>query len=305
MERILVLGANPAWQKNATCTGLRPGAVVRMRPMEQGAAGKGFNCALALGRLGRPAVLISGVGTDSEAWEEACREGGIALRGFPLSGPARRATTLRDLETDEVTELVEEGPPAAEGAQRAVEEALVSERSAPVCCCGTLPSGLDADRILAVLSIWTENVTIDSVPLVCAAISGNAVPGRLVLKLSGAEWTSLCGLDPEASLEMVRTVLPRAFLVATEGSSGSLAASPDGPVFRVPAPAIPPGVRVHPIGAGDAYTAGLAAALAGGIDFPAACRWGAAAARASCLDPLPSRFSRLDFEESLNRVNLA
>jgi sugar/nucleoside kinase (ribokinase family) len=305
MERILVLGANPAWQKNATCTGLRKGSVVRMRPAEEGAAGKGFNCALALGRLGRPAVLISGIGTDGAAWERACREEGIALRGFPLSGPARRATTLRDLETDEVTELVEEGPAAAEGAQGALEEALVADRSSPLCCCGTLAPGLDADRILAVLANWTENVTIDSVPLVRAAVSGHAVPGRLVLKLSGAEWTSLCGLDPQASLAKVRAVLPGAFLVATEGERGSLAAQPNGPLFRVPAPALPSGARVHPIGAGDAYTAGLAAALAGGLDFPAACRWGAAAARASCSDPLPSRLSRGDFDESLELVNRA
>ncbi|HXP90820.1 MAG TPA: PfkB family carbohydrate kinase [Fibrobacteria bacterium] len=302
MVRILVLGANPAWQKNATCTGLRTGSVVRMRTAEGGAAGKGFNCALALGRLGRPAVLISGIGTDGDAWEQACREEGIALRGFPLSGPVRRATTLRDLETEEVTELVEEGPPAAEGAQRAVEEALGSDRSASVCCCGTLAQGLDADRILASLSAWTENVIIDSVPLVRAAISGGAVPERLVLKLSGAEWTDLCGPDPESSLAMVRAVLPRAFLVATVGSRGSLAVPPDGPLFRVPAPAIAADVRVHPIGAGDAYTAGMAAALAGGLEFPDACRWGAAAARASCLDPLPSRFSRRDFEESLKLV---
>jgi sugar/nucleoside kinase (ribokinase family) len=305
MERILVLGANPAWQRNATCTGLRKGSVVRMRPEEEGAAGKGFNCALALGRLGISSVLVSGVGTDSAAWEAACREEGIALRGFPLSGPVRRATTLRDLETDEVTELVEEGPAAAEGAQRLVEEALGADHASPVCCCGTLAAGLDADRILAVLSERTGNVTIDSVPLVRAAISGVAVPGRLVLKLSAAEWKTVCGLHPEASLAKVRAVLPGAFLVATEGSRGSLAAPPDGPVFRLPAPALPSGARVHPIGAGDAYTAGLAAALAGGHDFPAACRWGAAAARASCLSPLPSRLSRADFEESLKLVQRA
>jgi fructose-1-phosphate kinase PfkB-like protein len=305
MEPILVLGANPAWQKNATCTGLRPGTVVRMRPAEAGAAGKGFNCALALGRLGVPAVLISGIGTDAAAWEGACREEGIALRGFPLSGPVRLATTLRDLETEEVTELVEEGPAAAPGAQLMIQEALGAHPAAAVCCCGTLAPGLDADGILAVLASRTETVLIDSVPLVRAAISGDAVPGRLVLKLSRAEWTSLCGPDLESGLTKVRTSLPRAYLVVTDGSRGSMAFPPEGPSFRIGAPAVSPGMRVHPIGAGDAYTAGLAAALAGGIGFAEACRRGAAAAGASCLDPLPSRLSRADFEDSLKRVHHA
>jgi len=305
MEPILVLGANPAWQKNAVCSGLRPGAVVRMRPAETGAAGKGFNCALALGRLGIPSLLVSGIGIDAAAWEAACREEGIALRGFPLEGPVRHATTLRDLETGEVTELVEEGPAAAPGAQSLVEDALRSGPAAAICCCGTLAPGLDAAGILAVLSTRTENVIIDSVPLVRAALAGGALPDRPVLKLSRAEWTSLCGQDLESALAKARNSLPRAFLVATDGSNGSLAAPPDGRSFRVGAPALPDSTRVHPIGAGDAYTAGLAASLARGLGFAEACRRGAAAARASCLHPLPSRLSLADFEESLELVHRA
>ena len=134
MARILVLGANPAWQKNATCARLRPGKVVRIRPALTGAAGKGFNCAAALQRLGRDPVLISGVGTDALEWEDACRSAGIDLLGFPLAGRIRQAVTLRDLETNEVTELVEEGPPVGDGAQRIVEEALGRELDADLCC---------------------------------------------------------------------------------------------------------------------------------------------------------------------------
>jgi len=74
---------------------------------------------------------------------------------------------------------------------------------------------------------------------------------------------------------------------------------------RIEVPAIPldGGEEVHPIGAGDAYTAGFAHVWCFGGGFAEALRAGAATARASCLDPLPSRFSRVDYEQSLARFD--
>lgn len=302
MRRILVLGANPAWQKNATCAKLTPGGVVRIRPAQTGAAGKGFNCAAALRRLGWDPLLVSGIGTDAREWEDACRAEGIGLVGFPLTGRVRQALTLRDLEADEVTEVVEEGPPAAPGAQRAVEDALASDRASDLCCCGTLAPGLDADGIAAAAASRTGIVLIDSLPLVRSVLGAPRVPARLVLKLNESEWTSLAGRDLESSWAVVRSAVPDAQLVATRGAAGSTASRPGEGTVSLLAPAFPPGTTVHPIGAGDAYTAGLMDGLSRGMALPEACGRGAALARASCLDPLPSRFSPRDFEESLELV---
>jgi tagatose 6-phosphate kinase len=302
MNRILVLGANPAWQKNATCARLTAGNVVRIRPAHTGAAGKGFNCAAALRRLGWRPVLVSGIGTDADDWERACREEGVELLGFPLAGRVRQALTLRDLEANEVTELVEEGPAAAEGAQPLLEDAMVQNLTHDICCCGTLAPGLDAERIFAALVPRTGIVVIDSIPLVRAALAARHAPARMVLKLNESEWTDLVGGDLESAWKVARAVSPTALLVATRGTGGSLAGQPGQKSVSILAPSLPPGTRVHPIGAGDAYTAGLMDGLARKMELPEACGRGAALARASCLDPLPSRFSPTDFEESLKLV---
>jgi fructose-1-phosphate kinase PfkB-like protein len=298
----MVLGANPAWQKNATCAKLANGNVVRIRPAQTGAAGKGFNCASALRRLGKAPLLLSGIGTDAREWEDACRAEGIELLGFPLAGRIRQALTLRDLETNEVTELVEEGPPAADGAQRIVEDALGRELSSPLCCCGTLAPGLDAEGIFSVVATRTGIVVIDSLPLVRAALSARQTPARMVLKLNESEWTHLVGHDLKSSWNVVRTSLPKARLVATRGAGGSMASQPGAKSISILAPMLPLGTTVHPIGAGDAYTAGLVDGLSDGMELAEACRRAAALARASCLDPLPARFSPEDFEESLELV---
>ena len=302
MARIKVLGPNPAWQKNATCARLRPGSVVRIRPGETGAAGKGFNCAWALGKLGKSPQLLSGVGTDSVEWEAACRTAGIDLVGFPLSGAIRQAVTLRDLETNEVTELVEEGPAAAQGAQKLLVDALGQDLDLDICCCGTLAPGLDAASILAALAPRRGIVVIDSIPLVRAALHSGSTPARLVLKLNEDEWTDLAGNDLESSWSVVRVSLPKVALVATRGAGGSVASPSGAKTASILAPSLPLGTTVHPIGAGDAYTAGLMEALSNGLGLVEACGRGAALARASCLDPLPARFARADFEASLKLV---
>ena len=302
MSRILVLGANPAWQKNATCSRLTPGSVVRIRPGQTGAAGKGFNCAAALRRLGHAPLLVSGVGSDEGNWGEACHSAGIEWIGFPLIGAIRQAITLRDLGTNEVTELVEEGPAAAEGAQRILEEALERDPALHICCCGTLPQGIEAAAVLARLASRTGIVLIDSLPLVRAALESAPTPERLVLKLNESEWTELVGSDLQSSWNVVRAAAPTALLVATRGASGSEACLPGFKSISILAPSLALGSQVHPIGAGDAYTAGLMDGLSRGLGLADACQRGAALARASCLDPLPARFSTVHFEESLKLV---
>lgn len=304
MESVVVLGANPAWQQNVECAKLRPGEVVRLRRGRDGAAGKGFNCSLALSRLGMRVLLVTGLGTDSADWEAAAGAEGIEMLGFPLLGPARRATTVRDLSNGEVTELVEEGPSAAPGAQALLEQHLERDPELPLAVCGTLAGGIDLERVLLSLAKRSGLVVIDSVPLVRCLWSGKAAHrlgsgNGLCLKLNESEWAGLSGTDLEAALLQARQRFPHAQILCTRGSQGSMGVSETGERFTVPAPPFPPGTEVHPIGAGDAYTAGLFGALARGVPFREACVQGAAAARASCLDPLPSRLTLRAFEESL------
>ncbi|MEK7393479.1 MAG: PfkB family carbohydrate kinase, partial [Fibrobacterota bacterium] len=165
---VLVLGANPAWQKTVVCERLKPGEVVRVKLEATGAAGKGFNTARAVRAFGVPVVLVSAAGPDAAEWEAACRAEGLETRLFPIEGPIRTATTIRDLAAKEVTEIVEEGPVSSDGALEILLSATAeeSDRACMVVVAGTFASGLNSRRVLDQLSNLTIPVVIDSVPAV-------------------------------------------------------------------------------------------------------------------------------------------
>ncbi len=304
-EHVLVLGANPAWQKTVVCDRLVPGEVVRVKLEASGAAGKGFNTARAVRAFGVPVELVSAAGPDAPEWEAACREEGIAVSMFSIRGRIRTATTVHDLATGEVTEIVEEGPLASEGAESALESALRegAERASMAAVAGTFPQGLSPRVALEALSGLDGPVVLDSVPALRALRDGAPCPSRAILKLNEAEWTSLLGEpDLSAALRQARRLWPRADLLATRGKAGAVLVQADGARFALVAEPYPVDVRVQPIGGGDAFTGGLLVGLSNGSSLLEAASHGMAVARASCLNALPARFSMEEVAISLGLV---
>ena len=304
-ENVLVLGANPAWQKTVVCDRLRPGEVVRVRLEASGAAGKGFNTARAVRAFGIPVRLVSAAGPDASEWQEACRDEGIPVALFPIRGRIRTATTVHDLATGEVTEIVEEGPEAADGAELALESALRQDsgRVSMAAVAGTFPQGLSPRVALEVLSGLDVPVVLDSVPGLRALRDGAPCPSRAILKLNETEWTSLLG-EPDLStaLRQARRLWPSSDLLATRGKAGAVLVQGDGARFALVAEPYPMDVRVQPIGGGDAFTGGLLVGLSNGSSLLEAACHGMAVARASCLNPLPARFSMEEVAISLGLV---
>lgn len=304
-EHVLVLGANPAWQKTVVCDRLVPGDVVRVKLEANGAAGKGFNTARAVRAFGIPVRLVSAAGPDAPEWECACREEGIPTALFPIRGRIRTATTIQDLSSGQVTEIVEEGPEAAEGAELALESALRenADQVSMVAVAGTFPQGLSPKTALEALSDLDVPMVVDSVPALRAMRDGAPCPARAILKLNEAEWKSLLGeTGLSGALRQARRLWPGADILATRGKDGAVLARNDGQNFALVADPYPAGVRVQPIGGGDAFTGGLLVGLSKGESLVDAASHGMAVARASCLNPLPARFSMEEVAISLGLV---
>jgi sugar/nucleoside kinase (ribokinase family) len=203
--------------------------------------------------------------------------------------------------------------------ERGVRALLAVDRDAPTGCVVTLGDE-GGPRVVADRGA-TARLAPDDVPAELRAeavvVSGYALfrPGsadaaRAALARSRAEWTAVdvAGLADAGSLPAATVLLAneeagraltgrgpveavrelgRRFRLAcvTRGAAGAIA-SLDGQVATAPAPPVD---VVDPVGAGDAFAAGLLVSLAGGASLEAAleagCRLGALAA--SSPDPWP------------------
>jgi len=293
---ILVLGANPAWQRVVESDRVSLGDVVRVRRLATCPAGKGMNCAQALAKLGSEPLLIGGCGTEDASWEHACHDEGVATASFPLDGTVRMALTVLDRTTGESTEIVETGPAASPGADTFLE-LIVRQRlsnARVLVVSGSFPSGLSAEGLVSAWEQSPVDLVLDSLPAV-RALPARAHDARVVLKLNLAEWRNLLGEGLEEDLlRIAQERWPGTEVVATLGRLGCAARRRDGSLLRRQPTNLPSDQTIYPIGAGDAFTAGLAFGVSQNASLDMAVQEGLAVARASCLHPMPARFHDSD-----------
>ncbi len=298
---VLVFGPNPAWQRRFECPALT-GEVVRGRGFPVLPAGKGANCATALKIAGLPVTLLTGSDRDG-TYAKALDAARLRTAVFPLEGPVRTATTVHETTSGRTTELVEEGPAAAPEAMAAVSEALRSFRGAAIAALGSLPAGLPVADLARELGSAETSVILDSVALIGAL---EPTPReRLWLKMNGSEWKKLGGSDDlETALAAAQERFPGARIIATLGAEGA-AGWQNGTLQRFFLPDATVRRGHHPIGAGDAFAAGLAAGIARGeterdtLAFALAISW------ASCLDPRPAHFDPAEAAKALPSVSFS
>lgn len=289
---LLIVGANPAWQRVVSARNVRLGDVLRVRTEADGPAGKGFNCAQAVFHLGGRPLLIGGCGPGETVWERALQEAGVECASFPLEGPIRTALTLQDTTTGQCTEIVEEGPAASPGSDMLLELLLEQylPRASTLAVCGSFPGNLSTE---SVIKSWTRNpipLVVDSLPM-AKNLDSKPPPVRVLVKLNLSEWKTLLGdAPPETLLELAQLRWPTVEVVATLGPDGCIARTAQGRIIRRRPAALPSDQPLHPIGAGDAFTAGLAKVVALQGTLEEGIIEGLSLARASCLHPLPGRF---------------
>src|SRR4051812_8069445 len=306
---MLIAGPNLTIDRTGMLDDLRPGAVLRFRSMEVTPGGKGLNVARASRALGAPAVLVGFVpGRIGAAAAEMIAAEEVELRGVPARGELRSTTIVME-PTGRTTVINEPGPELEPGEWDAYEAEIAAalEGQRVLVCSGSIPPGAPKGaygRLVELARARGAAAVVDGSGAALSEALG-ARPDAILPNLGEAE--QILGGGTAEDVDAAADARPRALAAAAalvqRGAAAAVvtaaaagAALVDGERSEwLPAPVVE--VR-NPIGAGDAFAAGFAAALERGADLLAATRAGIAAGAASVEHPLagaldPARASQL------------
>ncbi len=247
----------------------RPGEIVHATESWEEAAGGGVVAAVQLAALADSVLFLTGLGSD-EHGERARREleaRGIEVHASSYDGPQRSGFTYVDEDGERTITTV-----GRKLHPRGHDDALpwheLARCDAVYLCAGDADAVLRARRGRVLVATARELPTLRraAVDLDALVASGK----------DGAESYRVGDLDPEPRL-----------VVTTSGALGGWA-QPGGPYSAAPAPAS----VADAYGAGDCFAAGLAFALAAGLDshgaleFASRCGAGALAGRGVHAEPV-------------------
>lgn len=284
---IVAVCLNPAVDVTYTVSALRPGASHRVRTVRRRPGGKGVNVAAVLTQQQIPSRvtgLVGGsVGAELIAGLDAA---GIAHGLCPVADSTRQTVTV--VAEDEATVLNEPGPIVTEAEWPAFKTAFAAslQDADVVTISGSLPGGVPDDsygQLVALCRGAAVPVILDCEgPALAAALPA----GPDIVKINDHEAATTTGVPTDSLPGVVNAATTlRAHgagdVVITRGAEGVVAVTSSGRYVVHPAAA----VRGNPTGAGDAFTAGLAASTADGLDWPARLRRASAWAAAAVATP--------------------
>jgi 1-phosphofructokinase len=296
MMRVLTVTFNPAIDQTVTLDRLTPGAVHRARSSRQDAGGKGVNVASCLADWDVAVSAFGLLGADNAApFETLFSAKGIEDRFVRRAGATRM--NLKLVDAAGTTDVNMDGAPVDAADIDAVVAALAAE-AGPDCLfvlSGSLPPGCPVEtyaRIIDVVGARGATTLLDTsgVPL-RLALDGKRLPD--IVKPNRHELAEWLGkpVDRIADVQRAASDLHRRGVrqvVVSMGEQGALFLSDEG-VLLGQLSAI--GVA-STVGAGDAMVAGIAAALAEGLNLEGIARLSIAFAvgKLSCPGPhLPAR----------------
>ncbi len=294
---MLVVGANLAIDRTLFVDRLELGHVQRPRRAEVTPGGKAVNVCRAAAALGVRARLVANLpGRFGALVGDLLAEEGHDVHRVPTAGEIRGAVIV--IEDDRrVTVLNEPGPPLrTEGVRQlrqAVQDEITNHRIVVVS--GSLPPEAPADlygTITALAQAAGAQIIVDAardalrmcLPYKPNLVAPNLAEAHAVLGGHGNEAVE-ADHDAPAQATEAATALRHAgarAAVVTAGRHGVAGADESG-TFWVDAPSVD---VVNPIGAGDAFTAGLAVALERGADLREAVPFAVAVGSASVAHPL-------------------
>ncbi|WP_460849572.1 1-phosphofructokinase family hexose kinase, partial [Phytohabitans suffuscus] len=271
---LLCVSLAPSLDRYAWLPSLRLGGINRPRDVLVRAGGKGLNAARAATNLGVPtrAVALVGGATGDVLRAHAA---GLDVSWVDSGVETRQCQCLLDEGTGTLTQVYEpvRAVPAAlwPGVRAAVAEQI--ERlgtGGTVALSGRVPPGLPVTALADLVDLATARgvpVLVDTDGPALAAALGRRPD---VVKVNEHEAAGVTGAPVEgwAGAEALRALGARAAVV-TAGADGARYAGPDGRRIAV---THPPLDGALPVGSGDAFLAGLAAARLGlhGADVLAA-----------------------------------
>ncbi|MCL2180999.1 MAG: PfkB family carbohydrate kinase [Treponema sp.] len=270
----LTICLNPTIQKTLRFNSLTPGDVNRASSHRVDVSGKGINVTRVLTQLGKKAVHLTHLGgVMRPLFLSLCEQDGLCVEWVESGSQIRFCYTVINDDNSDVTELIEESEPVAAETEKLLLEkfdTLLSSHSAhqiPDCIIisGTKAAGFSDDVIPYMVRKTKEKglrIILD--------IKGNDLIECLkyepdVIKPNLEEFLQTFKLDPdnqrvEADLNGLITDITQKYkcrVILTNGGGKLIAADPQK-IYEIDVPSTK---AVNTTGCGDAFTAGLAAAL--------------------------------------------
>ncbi|GLF97131.1 1-phosphofructokinase family hexose kinase [Streptomyces yaizuensis] len=300
---ILTVTLNTALDITYTVPALAPHTSHRVGEVAERPGGKGLNVARVLAALGHDTVVTGFAGGPVGAvLRELLAPLGPRDALVPIAGNTRRTIAVADLASGDTTQLNEPGPVVSPGEWAAFLDtytALLAGARA-VALCGSLPPGLHVGAYADLV----RRARAAEVPVLLDT-SGEPLRRGIaarpdLVKPNADELAGLTG--SREPLRAARDARRRGAtgVVASLGSDGLLAATPDGVWWATP----PAPVRGNPTGAGDSAVAALLAGVVGGQPWPRTLAHAVALSAATVLAPAAGEFDRSAYEELLPRVRV-
>lgn len=297
---MLVTNPNLCVDRLLSVDTLAAGTVSRPSRVVVAAGGKGVNVLRTAADLGRPGTLVGLVPTQGgDALLGMLRDEGIATIRVPVAGAVRAAIIVLE-RSGRATVLNEPGPtlaaPDLDHLVAAVAEALPGHPG-PLVCSGSLPPGLPVTtygRLVAEARRHARPSVVDAAREALAAVLDFG-PDVVTPNLAEAEGLTTGAVTEPADLEALpmAQVRERAVEAGTrlvERGAGAAAVTAGGHGVCLVEPGRHTWVPAHrvavvnPIGAGDAFTGGLAVALEEGRPLADAVHYAVAVAGAAVED---------------------
>ncbi len=300
MKRIVVIGANPAWQKGLVFEHFQYGEVNRAREMTAFASGKGINCSRAMRIAGDAAPeLVQFTGGDNGLLlTRGLAAEDIGCRNIPTAAATRCCTTCLCEKTGTMTELIEPSPTPSEAEESAFITAVADAcaQAAGMAICGTLPgqlSGRIYREAVAAARRAGIPVLIDAWRDIRDMLAAGA---QTLLKINKEELYKLSGGDrpvPETMRALIRQY-GLSGLGITDGPNRAYWGDADTTIHVFTLSKIDR--VVSPLGCGDTVSGVTIGAYAAGATGREAFAAGLAAAQANCLNILCGSYRKDDAE---------
>lgn len=306
---ILVLCANAGIDRTYEVENFALGHYHHPRHYRVAAGGKGINVARALRAFGAKAVVTGFVGgLAAQFIQHQLLEAGLQPAFVPIGEESRVCINIIDVQSRAQTQVDEVGPlvtPSEVDALRRRWPRLLTKASLAVIS-GSVPRGVPLDLYAELIELAHES----GKPVLLDArddLLRRALPARPDLvkiniheleRLAGRPLTFAAGAR-EALKQLVAGGVATA--IVTAGRTGSVGVSAAGQELWAEPPEVP---NLGAVGSGDAYLAGVAAAMAAGRGLDEQMRWGTAAGAANAMTLGACLFDRSHVQECLAGVKV-
>lgn len=260
---ILTVTTNPAIDFTVFGEEFIPHQTNRGQDMAPDPGGKGNNAA-RIARLLKSEVMVTGFigGFTGDYIQDQLRHEGIQTEYFPIRGTTRITLAFVEKGTARETKIVPLGPKIsdeeAEAFCRHYEHLIKTHQFSIIALCGSLPRGLSADFYGKLIDMAREH----EIPAILDS-SGDALSEGIkhlpfLIKPNLAEAMELTGAGRNEIFDSMKKLSSKVKIIAlTMGSDGAIFFSKQRTV-RVHAET---NEMINPVGAGDAFIGGFAAAF--------------------------------------------